>query len=442
MLNLVDLISMIRRRLPVILLLTALGGLISYLVAVRQPHLYEAAAVLQVDLPRISAEVGQSTLVSRSAQRLQLLEQELLSREGMLALAAKHRLFDDEPDLSETQKVVALRSAIRIETVRAGRDPFGGEQPVSAMLIVVRIGDGVVAAAIANELADKVLELTVERQSAQVRETLGFYENEDKRLGMAIAALESEIASYKNANIDALPEGTQSRRDEVSRVEDILQQLDSQLSILRQDLSMLTARGSPRVIEQRQIAALETQIATLMQQRDEASARRALVEEAVRRAPTVEIQLGTFARRLTQLQDQYSVITRRRAEAETSERLDSERQTERFALLEAALPPDYPLGSGRRKTLILGLGMSVVLSMVLAFLLELRNPVLRSARSLERQLDLKPVIALPVLRPVTGRGIGWGRSRRGMMALGAGIITLLLGLAAQGGKLFSGWGGG
>lgn len=421
--TLADVVAMVRRRALPMLALVLAGTLATLFTVLRTPHVYESAAVLQVELPRISTEAASGDAVSRSAQRLQLLQQELTSRDNMLALIDRHGLFADAPGLTQTERVIALRQSIRIETVRAGQNAFGAEQPVSALLIVVQLGRPDQAAAVANDLAQEVLDLTAQKQSERVRETLEFYAGEDARLSTAIAALEAEFTAYRNANVDALPDGIQARRDEIGRLDATLRDLDLQLLDLRQELAALQSRGSPRAIEQRQIAALETQIAGLDGQRAAALARRAEVEAAVNRAPQVETAIGTYVRRLQQLQDQYSVITRRRAEAETSQRLDSERQTERFDLLEPALPPDYPLASGRRKMMVFGLFGSIMAALGLALALELRNPVLRSARQMERALDLRPVIALPVLPTPASRRRGWLRRALALAMLGAAALA-------------------
>jgi uncharacterized protein involved in exopolysaccharide biosynthesis len=423
--TLADVMAMVRRRALPMLALVLAGTLATLFLVLRTPHVYESAAVLQVELPRISTEAASGDAVSRSAQRLQLLQQELTSRDNMLALIDRHGLFTDAPGLTQTERVVALRQSIRIETVRAGQSTFGAEQPVSALLIVVQLGRPDQAAAVANDLAQEVLDLTAQKQSERVRETLEFYAAEDARLSTAIAALESEFTAYRNANVDALPDGMQARRDEIGRMDATLRDLDLQLLDLRQELAALQSRGSPRAIEQRQIAALETQIAGLEGQRAAAQARRAEVDAAVNRAPQVETAIGTYVRRLQQLQDQYSVITRRRAEAETSQRLDSERQTERFDLLEPALPPDYPLASGRRKMMVFGLFGSVMAALGLALALELRNPVLRSARQMERALDLRAVIALPVLPTPANRRRGWLRRLLAMATIAAAALAAL-----------------
>jgi len=393
--TLADVLAMIRRRGWLIALVVVLGALGTLILALRQPHVWESAAVLQVELPRISADVARAEAVSSSSQRLQLLEQELTSRDSMLSLIDAHGLFAEFPAMTPTEKVVALRRSIRIETIRSAQSPFGAEQPVSAMLILVQLGERQGAADIANALAQQVLDRSAERQSERVRETLDFYNREEERLAAAMTVLETEATAFKNANVDALPEGMQARREEIGRVDATLRDIDLQLLDISQELSALRTNRTPRALELRQIAALQLQLDGLEGQRRQIMERRVAIEAAINRAPSVETQLGTFNRRLQQLQEQYSVITRQRAEAETSQRLDSERQTERFEILETALPADYPLASGRRKLMVFGIFGSLMLGLGLALVQELRNPVLRSARQFQRALDLRPVIVLP-----------------------------------------------
>ena len=63
--------------------------------------------------------------------------------------------------------------------------------------------------------------------------------------------------------------------------------------------------------------------------------------------------------------------------------------------IEEAVVPDYPFTMARKKRAILGAGASTGLALVLAFLLELRRPVIRTARQMERETGLRPVISIP-----------------------------------------------
>ena len=119
---------------------------------------------------------------------------------------------------------------------------------------------------------------------------------------------------------------------------------------------------------------------------------------ALTRGPDVEQALATLDRRLEQLQAQAEVSTKRLAEAETAQKLEERQQSERFTLLERAVMPDYPVTGGRRKLAMAGAFASVIAGVIVAFLLDLMNPVLRTRTQFERTLGLRPVVVIPDLK--------------------------------------------
>lgn len=95
------------------------------------------------------------------------------------------------------------------------------------------------------------------------------------------------------------------------------------------------------------------------------------------------------------MQDQHSNVAVRKAEARTGEQLEANRQSERFEVVENALVPEIPVSPNRKKLLIMGLGASLGLAGGLAFLLDMLNPVIRTSTQMQRQLEIRPVIAIP-----------------------------------------------
>lgn len=396
--SLADVISMIKRHLWLLLAVLTLGLAATFLVSLRMPHSYETYASLRVELPNITSELTAAQSTSHSAQRLQLLEHQLTSRDNLLRLADQYGIYESE-GLSQAQRALAMRKAIRLETVRTQQN--GPDQQVSALVIVVQMPSARLAADVANDLAAQTLELTSSRQSTMVQETLEFYAAEDARLQDEIRKVEADITAFKNDNVNALPENMVSLRAQINTLEASIRTIDNELMTLEQERRTISGRsGFPRAVEQRQLENIEAKAEMFRSQRATAEQARLAFENDLNRMPNVETQLGTMTRHLQQLQDQYSVITRRRAEAETGKRLDTERQTERFELLESALPPDSPMASGRKKVLALGFGVTGILAMAILVLLEMRNPVLRSSRQFEKVTGMRPVIALPNLPAV------------------------------------------
>lgn len=151
-------------------------------------------------------------------------------------------------------------------------------------------------------------------------------------------------------------------------------------------------------IMRRKVRFLETQLEVLNDQKVALERRRVALENSIAQTPETETQLNALVRRKKELEDQYGVIIRKRADAETGEKLEVNQQAERFEVIENALASDRPVSPNRPKILAMGSGFAIALAVGLALFLELMNPAIRSAAQMERKLELTPVATIPYIR--------------------------------------------
>ena len=219
------------------------------------------------------------------------------------------------------------------------------------------------------------------------------------------------------------------RRTVLSENHREIRQLNAQIRALRASLPAdgQNSRDAIRQAEvqdlERQITLINDQIEILRAQKVEIAARRVEVEAAIQRTPEVDVTLNAYERRLIDLQDQLSAIVRKRAEAETGEKLEVNQQAERFEVVENALVPEYPISPNRKKIVVMGTAASLGMALGFAFLLEMLFPAIRSAAQMQRQLDLRPVVAIPYIRTRS--------ERRWRLAKGV-FLVLLIGVAVPG----------
>ncbi|MDO8882610.1 MAG: hypothetical protein Q7V11_06600, partial [Pseudotabrizicola sp.] len=107
--------------------------------------------------------------------------------------------------------------------------------------------------------------------------------------------------------------------------------------------------------------------------------------------------------------------------------LASRQQTERFAMLERAITPDYPVGSGGKKIAIAGLIASTGMGFFLAFLLDLINPVIRTAAQMERELNIRPIVSIPEV-PHSNRKSFGSKTIKSLIESEAGRLPAMVGL--------------
>lgn len=403
-----EVLSALRRRFGLIFLIFVVGTGISVLFALNQTKLYEATAVVQIEEAQVAPNPTSPTSAAEDAsRRVQLIEQRIMSRDNLVRIMQKHDLFTADPAMPMTQRVFQMRKSASIEEIRDISAGFGPQSAPSGLMITVELADPQKAADVANELMASVIELSRSRSETRARDALSFFQAEEARVEAEIEAMDARIADFKTQNSEALPSGLGAMRDQLATLEDNKLELD-------RDIVALQANSS------RQREDVQTrQLALLQEQKQLIGARITSLEETIRHAPEVERELSGLERERTQLQDQYSVITRRKADAEMGQMLEDRQQSDRFEVLETALVPEVSGSKSRRKLVAVGAVASLIAGLASAFAAETMNPALRSAAQMERVLGIQPVVAIP---PVKTR-----RDRRGR---GLGILALVLAAAA------------
>ncbi len=403
-----DLMRLLHRRLWLIALVGVIGAALSVLIALSQPKVFQATAVIQIESPQVGSDLAGQTIATDANHRLQLIEQRLMARDNLVKVIERHGLFANVPNMPLAEKVHQLRISARITPITVGIPGMGPATTPSGLSVTVNLNDPVKAAEVANDFVETVITQNRERRMDLVRETLDFFSTEEARVSAQIAEVEGVIADFKRANGASLPSSITPVREELRTLNETLLALDQQIIALETEST-----------RQRQ-EVFARQIGQLTDQRALVSARIAANEAALAAAPRVERELGALTRNLTQLQDQLSTITTNRVEAEMASVLESRQQQERFEILETAIPPEFPVSASRKKLAIAGALASLVLGLALVITLELLNPAIRSAAQLEKELEITPVVTIPVVR------LRHERRRRALRIAGTVLAVLLV----------------
>ena len=422
-----EVVSWLRRRWQIMVVALFLGAVGGVLFALSTERVYSASAVIQVTNPVIAvnddAERGGAT--PDVTRRVQMIEQRLMSREALLDLAQRYNLFGGAP-VNPTEQLTIMREAIAIRAIAAAQQGFSRDGSLSALVVQVDVAEAETAAAIANELAEALVALSVQERQANAQQTLDFFRAEEDRLEGEIGTLEAAISEYSIANEQYLPAAIALRREERARLAEQLLGLDQEISVRRAELAGLDAT-SRRAVTQRRITTLNDEIAGFEDQRRVITARVDEIQTLFQTAPAVEQQIDAANRRMVQLQAQLTAAADRRREAELGARIEDDQQSERFEILERALVPEYPVSTSRTKLALMGIVGGLGLGLFIAYALEWRFPVLRTAQRMERELQLRPVISIPYTEPTSEK------RRRQLIWLGGigGLVigVLLLGMA-------------
>lgn len=246
---------MIWRRLPLVLTIGLLGVLISFYLIVSSPRIYEASAVIQLDMPAAIDPASDSSLPA--SRRVQLIEQRLMARQNLRDMIKRLKLFADTPGLSESQQLTALRSSTRIDSITAPGVSVDSRLSLAAIIITSRAETPATAAAIANDFADSLVNRDRDNRQARIKETRDFLTAEEVRLNDTLAVQDRKVVEFSARNEDSLPTSQEFLQTELGQLTEMETTLDRDIMTLQRERLALEAGGT---VEVRASASLVQQI--------------------------------------------------------------------------------------------------------------------------------------------------------------------------------------
>jgi succinoglycan biosynthesis transport protein ExoP len=170
----------------------------SVAVAMLLPHVYQSTATILMESPQVRVEgIGDVAAAGAQEERAQLIQQRIMSRDNLIAMAKKHELFskDAQKTLSDADIATAMRNSIAINLVN---NPGAMRRPASlAFDLSFDHQDPQKAMDVANELASSFLAFNSRSRVQQAEKTTEFLGAEAERLRTNLEELERQIASYK-----------------------------------------------------------------------------------------------------------------------------------------------------------------------------------------------------------------------------------------------------
>ncbi len=273
-------LSLFLRRLPYFLLVLAAGSAIGITLAVALPPVFRSQAVLIVESQQIPSDLAASTVRTEATEQLQIIQQRILTRDRLLEMANRLRIYDERADRSvgrmdSDEKVEDLRRRISIETTG------GTDTPRSmAQATIVRVGfsapSPAMSAAVTNEVVTLILQENVAIRTNVAAQTLDFFQEEVARLDRELSARGAEILAFQEGNLDSLPDSLEFRRTQQAAAQERLQQISREEATLRDRRQRLVtlyetngqiepmSLAGPQSAEQRQLQSMRDELAGLL----------------------------------------------------------------------------------------------------------------------------------------------------------------------------------
>ena len=169
-----------------------------------------------------------------------------------------------------------------------------------------------------------------------------------------------------------------------------------------------------------QLGEIDSRIAALQGEMEDARSELELLDDAIARAPQVSIDLADLQRQYDLVQDEYARTQNSLTQASIGERVERE-AGQRVELLDPAMVPSNPEGTSRTMIAAGGAGFGLMLAAAFFVLLELLNQTVRRPSELFRALEIAPLATIPYIE--TRRQRFFRRSLRV-----AAVLVVLIGL--------------
>ena len=205
--------ALFMKRLPMMATIFVLCSAIGVGLAMMLPSRYVASARLLVESPQIPDELAASTVRTSATERLQIVEQRLLTRANLIDIANKFSVFEGRGRMTPDEVVAEMRDLTTIRTT-------GSRGGATFMTVAFRATTPELSASVANEFVTLVLNEDSERRQLLAGQTLEFFEEDVSRLDQELGLLSNAIVEFKDANQDALPENLDFRIDRLARLQD------------------------------------------------------------------------------------------------------------------------------------------------------------------------------------------------------------------------------
>ncbi len=245
-----DYLQVARRRKYTIIIPMLVLLAISIVVTVVLPPVYRSKATILIEQQHIPTDLVKSTVNIIADERIQQIQQKLMTIDNLNKIIEKFNLYPKEKklvnasDLAEQFRAATTLELINADIVGKGKN----SKAIVAFTLSFDHKDPAMAQKIANELVTLFLDENVKTRTQRAEESTKFLQEEADKFKVDIQKTENEIAEYKHKYSNSLPELLPVNMTAISRIENNLQQLQLQEKMLEErriTLSNQLAATSP-----------------------------------------------------------------------------------------------------------------------------------------------------------------------------------------------------
>ncbi len=229
-----DYVELLKRRKWSLILPTFIVFLTVAIIALTLPPIYKSTSTILIEEQEIPAEFVMATVTGYAEQRIQTINQRIMSSTRLLDIINRFNLYQDLMDKWTTEEIVnKMREDIQLEPVSSEIVDRRTGRPTAATIAFTLSYEGKedpgMVQRVANVLASLFLEENLQVRERQTLEASRFLEEEMEKIKTDLTGLEAKIATFKEDHMNELPELLQVNIQSLNNIESNIERLNEQL---------------------------------------------------------------------------------------------------------------------------------------------------------------------------------------------------------------------
>jgi uncharacterized protein involved in exopolysaccharide biosynthesis len=349
-------------------------------VAAIQRPIYVSEGKILVESQEIPTDLVRSTVPDSANQRIQVIQQRIMTRDKLLGIVNKFDLFATQRQwMSGTQLLDLMKERTQLRQVELNL-PAAGANRAIAFTLSFEHESPELAMKVANEFLTLILAEDARTRTNQATETTRFLESEVRRLDADLNATETKVAELRRRQREPgqeMPDQGQLRSKMLAELKADLVQKASIYSDAHPTVQALKSR----------VAALEKVVA-----KDAAAAPKTPT-------PTVSIEseIEAAERQITSIEKNLEEANRKMSLARLGERMERDQQAERLRVIEQPTVPQKPVRPNRVKLLAMAFALAGVAGMGAVFAAESLDRTIRGTHELAGVIDSHLIVTIPYI---------------------------------------------
>ena len=391
--------EVLRRRAFYFLIPFGLISIVGLFVAALQKPNYLSEGKILIEGQRIAPDLVRPISTATASERIQLIQQRILTRDILLATARKFGLFPNRPSV-----VDLMRQSIVIKPVEVEGQPRQG-MPTIAFTVGFEHENPALAAKVANEFVTLIVDEDARSRNSRSSEAVKILSAEAKDAQDKLEATQSQILEVARRPRDSLPDTPEKERLQVQALANLKAELIQKASVYSDAHPAVTAL-------KKRIAAMERSLTQPEQ-------------NPARAQSTQAEEIAALKRQAEGLEKRLAETNSKLAAARLSEKLDRDQQSEQLQVIESPQLPQKSLKSGRLKLIGIAFALAIALGAAAVIARELFDGSIRNRQQLAGLVGTHLIVSIPYMS--SGADAIRARFRAALILLFVALILLGLG---------------